>query len=116
MRNSKKKFGTTGNRRWNNAVERKETERRWFPHFRALDLRSRRGATGAPHLQAVPLLLKSPQAAAVRLTLDRHVRLPLQDVQAQLLAAAHALLHTHQQAGVLAGNKEGGGGHFKVVS
>lgn len=64
----------------------------------------------------VPLLLQSPQATAVRLTLDRHVRLPLQDVQAQLLAAAHALLHTHQQACVLVGGEGGEVGDGGVES
>lgn len=53
------------------------------------------------HLQVVLLLLQSLEAAAVWLALDGHVCLLLQDVQAQLLAAAQALLHVHRQAGVL---------------
>lgn len=57
------------------------------------------------HLQVVLLLLQSLEAAAVWLTLDRHVCLLLQDVQTQLLAAAQALLHAHQQAGMLARRK-----------
>lgn len=40
------------------------------------------------HLQVVLLLLQSLEAAAVWLALDGHVCLLLQDVQAQLLAAA----------------------------
>ena len=58
------------------------------------------------HLQEVLPLLQSLQAAAVGLTLDGHVCLLLQDVQAQLLAAAQALLHVHRQAGVLGGERK----------
>lgn len=57
------------------------------------------------HLQVVLLLLQSLEAAAVGLTLDGQFRLPLQDVQAKLLAAAKALLHVHRQAGALARRK-----------
>jgi len=57
------------------------------------------------HLQVVLLLLQSFEATVVWLTLDSHVRLLLQDVQAQLFAAAEALLHVHRQAGVLTRRK-----------
>lgn len=57
------------------------------------------------HLQVVLLLLQSLEATAVWLALDSHVCLLLQDVQAQLLAAAQALLHAHRQAGMLARQK-----------
>lgn len=69
-------------------------------HYKCLSMSPR-----VSHLQVVLLLLQSLEAAAVWLTLDRHVCLLLQDVQTQLLAAAQALLHTHQQAGMLARRK-----------
>lgn len=53
------------------------------------------------HLQVVLLPLQSLQAAAFWLTLDGHICLLLEDVQAELLAAAQALLHTHSQPGML---------------
>ena len=53
------------------------------------------------YLQLVLLLLQLLQTAALRLTPDSHVRLPLQDVHVELLAAAQALLHAHRHPGVL---------------
>lgn len=66
---------------------------------------SQPSAARSSHLQVVLLLLQSLQAAVVWLTLHGHVGLLLQDVQAQLLAAAQTLLHPNRQAGVLRRNK-----------
>lgn len=127
-----RKSGTTGNRRWNSVLEMSAgkkggwgaspffgefffTEQRhviqshWdrlpactaaVNHHKCLNMSPR-----VSHLQVVLLLLQSLEAAAVWLTLDRHVCLLLQDVQTQLLAAAQALLHAHQQAGMLVRRK-----------
>lgn len=57
------------------------------------------------HLLVVVLLLQSLQAAAVRLPPHGHVRLLLQEVQAQLAAAAQAGLQAQHQAVVLLGHR-----------
>lgn len=53
------------------------------------------------HLLVVLSLLQDLEAAVVWLTSDGHVRLLLQDVQAELVAAAQTLLHAQRQAGML---------------
>lgn len=53
------------------------------------------------HLLVVLPLLQHLQAAVVRLTPHGHVGLLLQDVQAELVAAAQTLLHVQRQASML---------------